>query len=129
MFSICKIWFDKFIDIDPDPEPEEGEEGEEEIDPFTPEVTDTGSKLSARTFDSVEKQIVETYDTLSDEEDRTIFNDYLITNVKLYFDKWEKELGDVIEPTTDEYEKEKDENEDEAAEAAAAEADEEELEL
>ena len=37
----------------------------------------------------------------------------MITNLKLYFDKWEKELSDVVEPTTDEYETEKEEGEDE----------------
>ena len=30
--------------------------------------------------------------------------------MKLYFDKWERELGAVTEPTTDEYEAEKDQN-------------------
>ena len=52
---------------------------------------------------------------MSDPEDKKTFKDYLITNLKLYFDKWEKELGDVIEPTTDEYETEKEEGTDEEA--------------
>ena len=30
----------------------------------------------------------------------------MITNLKLYFDKFENDLGDVEEPTTDEYEQE-----------------------
>ena len=45
--------------------------------------------------------------------DAETFKDYLITNLKLYFDKWEKELSDVVEPTTDEYETEKEEGESE----------------
>ena len=44
---------------------------------------------------------------MSDEEDQKTFEDYMVTNLKLYFDKWENELSDVIEPTTSEYEKEK----------------------
>ena len=114
---------DKFIDIDPDIRGEEAEES-----PMAT-IADTGSKLAAQAFDAVQKQIIETYSTLSDEEDRVTFKDYLITNIKLYFDKWEKELGDVVEPTTDEYEEEKEEAEDETVEAETAEADEEELEL
>ena len=39
-----------------------------------------------------------------DEEDREIFYDYLITNVKLYFDRFEGELSATpSEPTTPEY--------------------------
>ena len=30
-----------------------------------------------------------------------------IKNLKLYFDRWEEELGEVEEPTTPEYEEEK----------------------
>ena len=93
---------EKFIDIEGGPAVEEETENE---------AADTGSKLAAQSFDAVEKQISETYSTLSEEEDQKTFKDYLITNLKLYFDKWEKELGDVVEPTTDEYETEKEEDE------------------
>jgi len=97
---------EKFIDIDPDAvEEEESEEKED--------ASDTGAKLASQAFDAIEKQISETYSTLSEEEDQKTFHDYLITNLKLYFDKWEKELGDVVEPTTDEYETEKEEAESE----------------
>ena len=61
--------------------------------------------------DNIEKNISETYAILHDEEDEKLFEDYLITNLKLYFDKWEQELGPVTEPTTDEYEAEKDKGE------------------
>ena len=63
--------------------------------------------MAKRSFDNIEKNIVETYDVLDDSTDQEVFTEYLITNLKLYFDKWEKELGTVTEPTTDEYEKEK----------------------
>lgn len=113
---------EKFIDIEDTPETEEETET---IDPKNT-ANETGSKLAAQSFDSIEKQVLEAYNTLSDEEDQTTFHDYLITNLKLYFDKWEKELGEVIEPTTEEYEEEKDEVE--AEEVAAEEAEEEDIE-
>ena len=97
---------DKFIDIDPSIEDEGEEEGDE--NQTAGEANATGAKLAAQSFDSIQKQILESYNTLSDDEDQKTFQDYLITNLKLYFDKWEKELGEVIEPTTDEYEKESD---------------------
>jgi len=100
----------KFIDIDPD----SGEEDEEEAEVASEEEGDrTGQALAAQAFDAIEKQTLETFATLSDPEDKKTFKDYMITNLKLYFDKWEKELSHVIEPTTDEYETEKEEGEDE----------------
>ena len=49
---------------------------------------------------------------MSADEDREVFYDYLITNVKLYFDKFEDELASVLpEPTNPEYEDEKGEQE------------------
>jgi len=98
---------EKFIDIAPDDEPSEEEKAEEE---FGIEGQDeTGRKLAKPAFENMEKNIVETYGILSDGTDKKLFRDYLITNLKLYFDKWEKELGEVVEPTTDEYETEKSE--------------------
>jgi len=98
---------EKFIDIAPEDEPSEEEKAEQE---FGIEGQDeTGRKLAKPAFENMEKNIVETYGILSDETDKKLFRDYLITNLKLYFDKWEKELGEVSEPTTDEYETEKSE--------------------
>ena len=107
---------DKFIDIEAEPqEPEEP-------DTFGIEGQDaTGRALAQEAFNNIEKNITETYAILHDESDEKLFQDYLITNLKLYFDKWEQELGAVTEPTTDEYEAEKDE--DEAGTEAGAEFD------
>ena len=93
---------DKFIDINAEPqEPQE-------LDTFGIEGQDeTGRALSQEAFNNIEKNIAETYAILHDEKDEKLFEDYLITNLKLYFDKWEAELGAVTEPTTDEYEAEK----------------------
>jgi len=107
---------DKFIDI----EPEEVSDEEEVEDTFGLEGQDeTGRALAQEAFNNIEKNITETYAILHDDKDEKLFKDYLITNLKLYFDKWEKELGAVTEPTTDEYEAEK--AEDEAGAEAGAE--------
>ena len=108
---------DKFIDIEAEPEVPE-----EEGDTFGIEgQNETGRALAQEAFNNIEKNISETYAILHDEKDEKLFQDYLITNLKLYFDKWEQELGAVTEPTTDEYEAEKDE--DEAGAEAGAEFD------
>lgn len=68
----------------------------------------TGRNFALETFKKIQKQILETYSLLSNEQDREIFYDFLITNVKLYFDKFETELeASPEEPTTPEYEAEK----------------------
>ena len=67
--------------------------------------------MAQEAFNNIEKNIAETYAILHDEKDEQLFEDYLITNLKLYFDKWETELGAVTEPTTDEYEAEKEQGE------------------
>jgi len=108
---------EKFIDI----EDRKVEEPEEEDDFGIPGEDETGRNLAQPAFKRIEKNIVETYGILSDEKDKTLFTDYLITNLKLYFDKWESELGAVQEPTTDEYEAEVGADEAEAS-AGAGEA-------
>jgi len=95
---------EKFIDIDDKPTNKE-EDGEEEEDTFGLEGEDqTGRNFAQRAFEKVEKQIIESYEMLSNEEDKQLFYDYLLTNLKLYFDKFEEELSSSVpEPTTDEY--------------------------
>ena len=69
---------------------------------------------------------------MSDDEDREVFYDYLLTNLKLYFDKFEEELvAEIGEPTTPEYEQEKEDQElaGSAAEEGEPAAEEPELEL
>lgn len=68
----------------------------------------TGRNFALETFKKIQKQILETYSLLSNEQDREVFYDYLLTNTKLYFDKFETELESTpVEPTTPEYEAEK----------------------
>jgi hypothetical protein len=83
---------------------------------------ETGRNFAADTFHKVEKQTVDAYDMLADEEDQRLFYDYLITNMLLYFDKFEDELQHTLPgTTTPEYE----DNKDQVDTADTAEADEE----
>ena len=102
----------EFIDIDPDEDTDDFVEIEDQ--------NETGRNFAATTFTKVEKQIVDAFDMLADEEDQKLFYDYLVTNMLLYFDKFEDELQNQLpSTTTPEYEKEKEESEDESEEASA----------
>ena len=90
----------EFIDIDADSKEDEFIEIDDQ--------NETGRNFAATTYKQVEKQIVDAYDMLADEKDQTLFYDYLLTNMLLYFDKFEDELqASLPTTTTPEYEKEK----------------------
>ncbi len=73
-----------------------------------PEEDETGRNIALQSFKRIEKQIREAYSLLANEDDRNLFYDYLVTNLKLYFDKFEDELQAIVpEPTTQAYEAEK----------------------
>ena len=95
----------EFIDIDNDGQEDDGFVQIED-------QNETGRNFAAVTFKAVEKQIVDAYDMLADEEDKDVFYDYLLTNMMLYFDKFEDELqSDLPDVTTDEYEAEQEKDE------------------
>ena len=95
-----------FIDIDGD----DKEEPEKDLDPRAEfgqgleGAEETGRNVAFDTFKKIGTNIVDAYDVLGSDDDKELFYDYLITNMKLYFDKFESDLGSVEEPTTDEYE-------------------------
>lgn len=100
----------EFIDI-ADADAVEGEEfgleGEDE----------TGRNFASSDFDRVEKQIVDAYTMLGNDDDKKVFYDYLLTNLMLYFDKFEDELQETLpQTTTPEYEEAKEEEEAEGEE-------------
>jgi len=98
----------KFIDVDKkEPSPEEKEE--DELSSFTIAGKDlTGRNMAYDTFKRISTNVIDAYDVLSDQKDQDLFFDYLLTNVKLYFDKFEDELSPVVvEPTTDVYDQER----------------------
>jgi len=112
---------EKFIDVRGEKKPEEEEDenkSEAEKEGFALSGEDeTGRDMAYSTFKSIETQIVESFELLSNNEDKELFYDYLITNVKLYFDKFEEEMAVTLdEPTTPEYEKAKKANQEDTIE-------------
>lgn len=99
---------EKFIDVSKKKEKSSEEKKEEEVNSFTLSGQDlTGRNMAYSTFKKISSNIIDSYDVLSDDKDKKMFFDYLITNVKLYFDKFEDELSpSVEEPSTPEYDQE-----------------------
>ena len=99
---------EKFIDIRTDAE--KSEEETEEEDPRAEfgaglEGKDTtGRNMAYGSFKKIESSIIDSYELLGNAEDQELFYDYLVANLKLYFDKFEDELaGQVEEPTNQAY--------------------------
>ena len=68
----------------------------------------TGRNKAERVYPSIEKSIVDYYAELDNPEDQEMFYDYLIANLKLYFDKWDGEMSKAVEePTNQEYDQAK----------------------
>ena len=101
---------DKFIPARPADEEAaaEDEETEEEVASFEKitGMNTTGRNFASTTFNKVEKQILSAYEDIAgDKEDGDQFKDYLLTNLKLYFDRFEEELKpDLPEPESPDYE-------------------------
>ena len=77
---------------------------EEELETISGEDT-TGRNKAERIYPNIEKSIIDYYAELDNPEDQEMFYDYLIANLKLYFDKWDGEMSkSVEEPTNSEYE-------------------------
>jgi hypothetical protein len=105
---------DKFIDIRTDAEKSEEEEDvEDPRDEFGMDGADeTGRNVAYNAFKKVQTSIIDAYELLSNTEDQELFYDYLIANLKLYFDKFEGELStQVEEPTNQAYQDAKAEEE------------------
>jgi hypothetical protein len=96
---------DKFIDIRTDAEKKSEEEPDDPRKDFGIEGEDeTGRNMAYSSFKKLETSIIDSFELLSNDEDKELFHDYLIANVKLYFDKFETELaGNVQEPTNQAY--------------------------
>ena len=104
------------VEIDSEPDPEKkvdaglGDEEPNEEEEFASGIEDqgfdeTGRNMAFTTFKKVQQYILDAYDLLRDPKDKKVFVDYLITNTKLYLDKFEDELQNTVEePTTPEYE-------------------------
>jgi len=95
---------EKFIDIRTDAEKKSEEEPEEEDprDEFGAGVEgdETGRNVAYQSFKKIETSIIDSYELLSNPEDQELYYDYLIANLKLYFDKFEGELSSAVEEPT-----------------------------
>jgi hypothetical protein len=109
--SIAVAADDKFIDIEDKPAVDKEEEEQEKENEFSVEgEEETGRNFASMTWDRIETNIVDSYRKLSNNKDRELFYDYLIANLKLYFDKFEDELASIVdEPQSDIYDQEKEE--------------------
>ena len=68
----------------------------------------TGRNKAERVYPAIEKSVIDYYSELDNPEDQEMFYDYLIANLKLYFDKWDSEMSkSVEEPTNQEYDQAK----------------------
>ena len=99
---------DKFIDIrsDADKKASEEEEAPDEKEDFAvgTDGDETGRNMAYQSFKKIETSVIDSYELLSDPEDQELFYDYLIANLKLYFNKFEDELsGAVEEPSNQAY--------------------------
>ena len=102
---------EKFIDASDGSEKDqkqEKDEDEDELATISGQDT-TGRNKAERIYPNIEKSIVDYYAELDNPEDQEMFYDYLIANLKLYFDKWDGEMSATAptEPTNAEYDQAK----------------------
>ena len=101
---------DKFIDIRTDAEKSAEEPEEDPKAAFGADIggDETGRNMAYQCFKKIENNIIDSYELLANPEDQELFFDYLLANVKMYFDKFEKELDpSATEPTNQAYDQAK----------------------
>ena len=82
---------EKKLNVEPDEEPDEKEDfGIEGMD-------ETGRNMAYTTFRKISQYILDAFDMLANTKDKEVFIDYLLTNTKLYFDKFESELQNTVD--------------------------------
>lgn len=84
---------EKKLNVEPDEEPDEKSEfgaGLEGMD-------ETGRNMAYTTFRKISQYILDAFDMLANLKDKEVFIDYLLTNTKLYFDKFESELQNTVD--------------------------------
>jgi hypothetical protein len=74
-------------EVEEDPREEFGINGEDK----------TGRNRAFTDFQDIEKNVLTSFDDLDNPEDISLFEEYLIKNLALYFEKWEVELADKVE--------------------------------
>ena len=59
-------------------------------------MDETGRNMAYTTFRKISQYILDAFDMLANTKDKEVFIDYLLTNTKLYFDKFESELQNTV---------------------------------
>lgn len=83
----------KKLNVEPDEEPDEKADfgtGLEDMD-------ETGRNMAYTSFRKISQYILDAFDMLANPKDKEVFMDYLLTNLKLYFDKFESELQKTVD--------------------------------
>ena len=83
---------EKKLNVEPDESPDEKSDfgfGLEGMD-------ETGRNMAYTTFRKISQYILDAFDMLANLKDKEVFIDYLLTNTKLYFDKFESELQNTV---------------------------------
>lgn len=87
----------KLIDVDGRFSPKEKSKEElaaEELEKNTVPGTDlTGRNFALETIKQISSSVLEGFESLSEKADKDMYYDYLITNLKLYFNRFEEELS------------------------------------
>jgi hypothetical protein len=96
---------DKYIDIgrdEPAPEVDDIDDIEKNITTGLEDqdLDTTGKNVAHSSFKKIEQNILDSFDLLSNSEDREVFHDYLKTNLLLYMDKFEDELTNSLPDVT-----------------------------
>jgi len=95
---------DKKIPVEDDDTPSP----EEEFGGSLEGQDETGRNHAYTSYRKISQYVLDAYDSLANPKDKQVFLDYLVTNLKLYFDKFEDELQNTVEePTTAEYDQAK----------------------
>ena len=84
---------DKKLDVEDDEKPDEKDDfgtGLEGMD-------ETGRNMAYTSFRKISQYILDAFDMLANTKDKEVFIDYLLTNTKLYFDKFESELQKTVD--------------------------------
>ena len=84
---------EKKLNVEPDEEPDEKSDfgtGLEDMD-------ETGRNMAYTSFRKISQYILDAFDMLANPKDKEVFMDYLLTNLKLYFDKFESELQKTVD--------------------------------
>jgi hypothetical protein len=84
---------DKKLNVEPDEKPDEKQDfgsGLEDMD-------ETGRNMAYTSFRKISQYILDAFDMLANPKDKEVFMDYLLTNLKLYFDKFETELQKTVD--------------------------------